>query len=163
MLLIALLLVVVPILELYVIVQVAQSIGVVETIALLVAMSVVGAWLVKAQGLAVWRRFNETMLSGQVPHREIVDGALLLLAGALLLAPGFTSDAFGLVLLFPPTRALVRGVVLSRFRAGQAITTFGAVRFPGRGGRGRAGTDVVDVDSWEDAPDGQRATGELDR
>lgn len=145
--LVVLLFLVVPLVELYVIVQVAQSIGVGQTLLALVAMSVLGAWLVKQQGIAVWRRFNDTLRRGQVPHREIVDGALVLFAGALLLTPGFVSDVLGLVLLFPPTRALVRTAVVGRVAA-VSVIDLTATRVNERRGRS-TGSDVWDAESWE--------------
>ena len=103
------LLIVVPIVELWVIVQVAGSIGVLETIALLIAVSATGAWLLKQQGMATWRRLQATLERGEVPTREVTDGALILFGGALLLTPGFVTDAIGVVLLLPPTRAAIKG------------------------------------------------------
>src|SRR5918999_6009357 len=97
-----------PIVELAVIVQVAEEIGVLETLAVLVAISIAGAWLLKQQGLATWRSLQATMARGQVPTKEATDGALILFGGALLLTPGFVTDAFGLLLLLPPTRALLK-------------------------------------------------------
>ena len=109
-----LLFVVVPIAELYVIIQVGEAIGVWWTIALLIADSVLGSVLMRAQGRAAWRRFNEAIGAGRVPAREVLDGALVIFGGALLLTPGFITDVLGLVLLVPPTRALVRGVLTRR-------------------------------------------------
>jgi UPF0716 family protein affecting phage T7 exclusion len=103
-----LLLLAIPIAELYVIVQVADAIGILETLALLILISVAGAYLLKQQGMATWARLQETLARGQVPTREVTDGALILFGGALLLTPGFLSDCVGLVLLFPPTRAIVK-------------------------------------------------------
>lgn len=99
-----------PVLELAVIVQVAQEIGVLETLVLLVAISMTGAWLLKQQGLATWRSLQAAMARGEVPTKEATDGALILFGGALLLTPGFVSDVFGIVLLLPPTRALVKSM-----------------------------------------------------
>ena len=107
-LLLVILFIVVPIAELAVIIQVGELIGVWWTIALLLADSVLGSWLMRSQGRAVWRRFNETLAAGRVPAREVVDGALVIFGGALLLTPGFITDILGLILLIPPTRALVR-------------------------------------------------------
>lgn len=149
MALIALLFIVVPLVELYVIVQVAQVTGVWETILLLLAVSIIGAWLVKRQGVAVWSRFNQTMANGQIPHIEIVDGVLILFAGALMLTPGFVTDALGVFLLVPPTRALVRGVITQRFKVGRVVT-FGAGRF--NGWRETSTSDVYDAESWEQDP-----------
>ena len=124
--LIFLLLLAMPIVELAVIVQVAEEVGVLETLALLVAISVAGAWLLKQQGLATWNSLQTTMARGQVPTKEATDGALILFGGALLLTPGFVTDVFGLVLLLPPTRALVKSSFRKLFgrwavkRAGRA-------------------------------------------
>lgn len=124
--------VVVPILELAVIIQVGQVAGVVPTIAALIGVSLVGAALVKREGLRAWRRVQETLQAGRMPAREVVDGALVLAGGALMLTPGFLTDAVGLVLVVPVTRALVNRVVRTRVR-----TTFlPGWAAPGRGGRG---------------------------
>ncbi|MGN6188698.1 MAG: FxsA family protein [Conexibacter sp.] len=106
--LLILLFIVVPLAELYVIIQVGQAIGALPTIGILLLDSILGSWLLRAQGRAVWRRFRETLAVGRPPARETVDGALVIVGGALMLAPGFITDAFGVVLLLPPTRALVR-------------------------------------------------------
>jgi UPF0716 protein FxsA len=102
------LLIVLFIAELYVMVLVAGQIGVLNTVGLLIVIAVFGIWLVKRQGLAVLRRLRTTVDTGQVPHREVVDGFLILLAGLLLIPPGFITDAAGLLLLLPPVRALIR-------------------------------------------------------
>lgn len=99
---------VVPFAEIFVLIQVGQVLGAVPTVALLLVVSVVGARLVKREGLGVWRRLNERLHNGQVPGKELVDGVLILFAGALLLTPGFLTDAVGLLLLLPPVRAAVR-------------------------------------------------------
>jgi UPF0716 protein FxsA len=106
----------VPIVELAVIIQVGQAIGVVETLLLMVVVSVVGAWLVKREGVGVWRRAQRQLDAGAMPGRELVDGGLIMGAGALLLLPGFVSDCLGILLLLPPVRALVRGLVIRRLR-----------------------------------------------
>lgn len=111
-LLLLLLFIVVPIIELAVIIQVGQAIGVLPTIALLLLDSVLGTVLMRAQGRVAWRRFNEAIASGRVPARETLDGALVILGGAFLLTPGFVTDIIGIVLLVPPTRALVRRVLV---------------------------------------------------
>ena len=99
----------VPLLELYVIIQVVgPAIGAPLTIALLAADSLAGAWLMKSQGRIVWRRFNETLRAGGIPHREILDGVLVIFGGAFLITPGFITDILGFILLIPPTRSLVR-------------------------------------------------------
>ncbi len=118
MLWIVLLLVVAPLVELYVIIQVAQVIGGWETIALLIVESAIGAWLLKRQGLATLARISEALDAGRVPGKELVDGFCILVAGSLMLAPGFLTDIIGYLLLIPPTRAVVRRVLLKRFQAG---------------------------------------------
>ena len=103
-----------PIVELAVIIQVGHAIGVLNTIALLLLVSVAGAWLVKREGLAVYRRFRRQVDSGVVPARELADGVMILFAGALLMTPGFVSDVFGLALLLPPVRAAIRSPTVAR-------------------------------------------------
>jgi UPF0716 protein FxsA len=119
-LLLVLLFIVVPIVELYVIIQIGQAIGILPTIALLILDSVLGAALMRSQGRATWRRFNLALGEGRVPGREVMDGALVIFGGALLLTPGFLSDILGLILLLPPTRAVVRTMLLRRF-AGRIV------------------------------------------
>ena len=107
---------VVPFIELYVILQVGHAIGALNTVALLILVSMVGALLVKREGISVLRRAQERMAEGAVPGRELVDGVLILLAGALLITPGFLSDVLGVLLLLPPVRAALRGLVTRRMR-----------------------------------------------
>jgi UPF0716 protein FxsA len=110
--------VVVPLAELYVILKVGDAIGTVPTLAILVADSLLGSWLLKSQGRAVWRRFNDTMRAGRMPHREIVDGVLVIFGGAFLITPGFLTDIVGLFLLLPPTRAIARRILARRMGRG---------------------------------------------
>lgn len=102
--------------ELWVLVEVAVRIGVLDTLALLILMPVLGIWLVKRAGLTVFRRVQSTLDAGGVPHREVVDGFLLLIAGVLLIIPGFITDAIGLALLVPPIRVGVRTMLLRSFK-----------------------------------------------
>lgn len=106
--LLVLLFIAVPIAELAVILQIGDAIGLWWTLALLIADSVLGSLLMRSQGRQAWRRFSEAVRAGRPPAREVIDGALVLLGGALLLTPGFISDVFGLALLLPPTRAAIR-------------------------------------------------------
>lgn len=108
MALLVVLFIVVPILELYVIIQVGQAIGVLPTLALLLAMSLLGAGLLRQQGRGAWRRFNVALAERRFPGREVADGLMITVGGALLLTPGFVTDAVGLALLTPPTRAIAR-------------------------------------------------------
>ena len=116
--------IVVPIVELYVIIQVGHVLGVVNTLALLLLISFAGAWLMKREGLNTWRRAQRQVDAGVVPGRELVDGALILLAGALLLAPGFVTDIVGLLLLLPPVRAGMRGFARRRVERRLAFRYF---------------------------------------
>lgn len=104
--------VVVPLVEIYVVVQVGEVIGALPTIALLLGVSVLGAVLVRREGVRAWLRFREAVAEHRVPGREVVDGALVLAGGALLLAPGFVTDAVGFLLVLPPTRPLFRRLLL---------------------------------------------------
>ena len=106
--LLVLLFIVLPIAELYVIIQVGQAIGVLPTLALLLLDGIVGAALARSQSRAAWQRFNLALGEGRVPARETADGAMIIFGGALLLTPGFITDVAGLLLLLPPTRALIR-------------------------------------------------------
>lgn len=111
--------IVVPLAELYVILKVADDLlGWPLTIALLAADSLLGSWLLKSQGRAVWNRFNEAVRAGRVPHSEVIDGVLVIFGGAFLITPGFITDVIGLLLLLPPTRRgfrrLARGAIERR-------------------------------------------------
>lgn len=105
-----LLLVFVPIAELYVIVQVGQEIGIFSTLVLLVGVSILGGYLLKREGTATWRRLRQQLSQGKVPTAEATDGALILLGGALLLTPGFLTDIVGLLFVLPASRAAVKGL-----------------------------------------------------
>jgi UPF0716 protein FxsA len=109
-----LLFLVVPLAELYVIIQVGQAFGALNTIALLIIISATGAWLVKREGMSVFRRFQRQIEAGAVPGKEIADGVMILFAGALLMSPGFLTDLLGIALLLPPVRAVIRGVVMKQ-------------------------------------------------
>jgi UPF0716 protein FxsA len=146
--LLVLLFIAVPIIELAVIIQVGEAIGVWWTIALLIADSLLGSLLMRSQGRAAWRRFNVALRSGRAPAREVADGVLVIFGGALLLTPGFVTDIFGLLFLLPPTRAVIRRVFLRE--AMRRITiTMAATRMPH--GRGRRDDDIdgsaADVDA----------------
>lgn len=147
--LLVLLFLVIPIAELYVIVQVAHGIGVPETILVLIAISVAGAWLTKSAGISVLKRLQRTVRAGKVPSAELVEGGLVLLAGALMITPGFLSDAFAVLLLLPPTRAVVRQAVLRRIRAGGMIDIVdGRMR-----GSDNSGERMIwDAEGWDDPP-----------
>ena len=128
-LILVLLFIVVPIAELYVIIQVGQWIGVVPTLALLLADAILGSMLLKHEGRSAWRRFNEAQAARRFPGREVADGVRIVIGGTLLLTPGFSTDVFGIFFLLPPTRAISRRI-LKRLTIGR----FAVVSVGGLGG-----------------------------
>lgn len=97
-----------PVLEIWLLIEVGGSIGLLWTLAVCVVTGVVGAWLARTQGGQVLRRVQSRIAQGEVPARDLVDGLMILVAGVMLMTPGFLSDAVGVLLLLPPVRALVR-------------------------------------------------------
>ena len=144
MLLLVLIFIVVPIAELYVIIKVGGAIGILPTLALLLADALLGSFLLRHQGRAAWVRFNRALAENRLPHKEVFDGVLIIFGGALLITPGFLTDIVGLVLLIPPTRALVRAfatrMVRGRMAVGGRVAYFGYGRPRSRRGRGFRGT-----------------------
>ncbi len=137
--LIALLILVIPIVELILIVEVATRIGVFETLFLLIGISVAGAWLLKREGRAAWARLRSALERGEVPTNEVVDGVMIVFGGALLLTPGFLTDVVGLALLLPVTRAALR-------RWGRRLATLIVVRrFGVAGATVSAGKRIYDA------------------
>ncbi len=114
----------VPIAELYLIYKVGDAIGILPTLLLLAADSVLGSLLLRTQGRSVWRRFNETMAAGRVPHKELQHGVAVIFGGAFLITPGFLTDIVGLTLLIPPSRAVVRRFLVRRL--GRRVMVGGA-------------------------------------
>ena len=161
-LLVFLLIILVPVLELIVMFKVAGAFGWLETLSVLVLISFVGAWLVRRQGLSMLMRIQRELSEGTVPTKSVVDGLLLLVAGVLLLTPGFVSDVFGILLVLPPTRIALRTALIRRYRSRIEVYRGAA----GRGGRmwNRVviNDDVIDAESFEDTPR-RDPFGELDR
>src|SRR3954453_899005 len=128
--------VVVPLVEIYVIIQVGQAIGAWWTILLLILDSIFGAWLIRHEGRRAWQALASALDSGRMPARELADGALILIGGTLMLSPGFVTDALGIVLILPFARPVARRaltrVVTRRLLAGTAQTRQ-APRPPGPG------------------------------
>ena len=112
--------VVVPIVEIWVIVQVGQAIGIVPTLVLLLADAVLGTWLFRREGRKAWEALRQAIAEHRVPAKEVADGALVVVGGAFLLSPGFVTDAIGLLCVLPPTRAVIRRA-LTRVIAGRLI------------------------------------------
>jgi UPF0716 protein FxsA len=100
--------VVVPLVEIYVLIQVGQVIGVWWTILLLIADSIYGGWLIRHEGGRAWQALTNALNSGQMPAKELADAALILVGGTLMLSPGFVTDAFGILLILPFTRPVAR-------------------------------------------------------
>lgn len=153
-----LMLLVVPILEVLVIIAVDRVIGGWPTFLLLVAESVVGAWFVRREGAKTWRALSGALGTGHMPSREISDAALVLVGGALILAPGFLTDVVGFFLILPLTRPLARRVleaVVARRLLGGVFATRGdrppfGPQLPNQGGpptsprSGAASDDVIE-------------------
>jgi UPF0716 protein FxsA len=132
--------VVVPLVEIYVIVQVGQVIGAWWTIALLVADSLLGSWLVKREGSRAWRALRAALQEGRMPARELADGMLILVGGILMLTPGFVLDVLGILCILPVTRPVGRRVltgVISRRLVGVGFPVPDMRRAPGHGSQGR--------------------------
>jgi UPF0716 protein FxsA len=171
--LIVLIFIVVPLAELYVIIQVGGVIGLIPTLVLLLADALLGSMLLRHQGRSAWIQFNRALAENRLPHKEVFDGILVILGGALLITPGFITDIFGFVLLIPPTRAIVRGITSRIVRRRMAIgaTIWGvsrAQRSPRArsvpGGPGPAGppprrSAPDDLFSWEEPPVGPSRSG----
>ncbi len=153
--------IVVPVVEIYLITQVASQLDWPITLALVIGVSVLGAWLVKREGVGVISRVRDGLATGRLPTDELADGAMIFFASALMLTPGFLTDFVGLALLIPPIRSLLRppvisffkkrihvkaqtmGVSVGRTRAG----SFGGFGPGGGNGRPGFGRDVYDVDA----------------
>ena len=140
-----LLFILLPIAELWLIIEIGGAIGVPLTLALLIVDSLVGAALARSQSRAGWERFNVALAEGRIPAKEVFDGAMIILGGALLLTPGFITDVFGLALLIPPSRALIRGFLARLLGRRGAVAfrmaEFGYARRPGSGPRPGRGYD----------------------
>jgi UPF0716 protein FxsA len=170
-LLLVVIFILVPIAELYVIIKVGEAIGLVPTVVLLLADAILGSMLLRQQGRAAWVRFNRALAENRLPHKEVFDGVLIIFGGALLITPGFLTDILGLILLIPPTRALVRAIASRTVRrrlamgGGATMWTFGRRQGPPRrerpagAGAGQAPPQAPENPfSWED-PAGPPRTG----
>jgi UPF0716 protein FxsA len=104
----------VPIIEIYLLIQVGQVIGAGWTVLLVVLTAVIGVWLLKIQGLSTLTRAQRRLQENELPAREIIEGRALVVAGAFLLTPGFFTDTIGFLLLFPPTRIWLASLAASR-------------------------------------------------
>lgn len=153
-----------PALELFLVVGSSLTIGVWHTLGIILLTGVIGSWVARSQGLATWRRIREALSRGQLPARDMVHGVLILLAGALLITPGFITDLTGFLLLMPPFRTLIARTLRRRFEKGLASGKIHVTgRFHAHVGRrpshdARSG-EVIDVeardatDRLDDGPD----------
>ena len=139
MLLLVAAMLVLPFVEIAVMVWVADAIGFLNMVGLLLVVSVAGVFVVKFQGTGAWRKIQAELQMGHVPGTALVDGGLILLAGVLLVIPGFVTDVVGLLLLLPTARHLLRGWLNRRFRIRVAVAS------DGTSGSRRRGGDVIDV------------------
>ena len=133
--------IVVPLLEIYVLIQVGHVIGVWWTILLLVADSILGGWLIRREGSRAWRALRAALDEGRMPHRELTDGVLIVLGGALMLSPGFVTDVLGIVLILPFTRPVFRRMLASY--AASRATVYAGVRTQRRPGPSAGDESVV--------------------
>jgi len=133
-----LLLILWPIAELFVAIKVAEAIGVLLTVVLLLVGWPIGMWLARTQGRAAWRRLSAAVADGRPPGREVIDGALVLAGAILLIIPGFITDGVGLLLLLAPTRAVAREALTRNFQSRLVVA---ATRFS------RTPRSAYDVDS----------------
>jgi len=161
--LLLILFILIPIAELWLIIEIGGAIGVLPTLALLIVDSLVGAALARSQSRAAWERFNLALAEGRVPGKEIFNGAMIILGGALLLTPGFITDIFGLALLIPPTRALIRGFLTRLLGRRGAVAfrmaEFGYARRPGTGPRPSRSYDYEGSASEVTEPPDELGTG----
>lgn len=126
-----------PIAEIFVAIKVADAIGVIAMLLLLIASWPLGTWALRSRGRAAWQRLAVAVSEGRPPGREVIDGALIMIGGVLLLVPGFITDILGLLVLFPLTRALARRGLHRNFQSRFVVN---AVRFTHR-------SQAYDVDS----------------
>ncbi len=134
----------VPLLEIYLLIKAGTVIGALPTVALVVFTAVLGAFLLRLQGLSTMNRMRANMMQGKLPAMEIMEGAALLVAGGLLLTPGFFTDAIGFLLLIPPLRRYWLLKIINR------VTINSVSRHEGRGAR------TFDGESWRDDDDNPR-------
>lgn len=143
--------VVLPILEMVVLIKVGSVIGALSTVGLVLLTAVIGAALLKQQGLATLTRANQRLNSGELPAREVAEGLILAVGGALLLTPGFITDTIGFLCLIPGTRhwfaaQAMKRLVIRGQGSGFYWSSGGADPFGGQGpfGRRTGGEDPIE-------------------
>jgi len=144
-----------PAVELGLLIQVDKLIGFWPTIGLILATGIAGSYLARREGLSTWKRLNQRLSEGDLPGKELTDGVIILVAGALLITPGVLTDVFGFMGLLPPTRALIRKVVMKRIttkvQTGSVQMQFGMFGGPAPGS-----------DAWPPQPGASEGDGERD-
>jgi UPF0716 protein FxsA len=140
----ALLFIGIPVLEIWLIVQLGQVIGAWWTVLLIIGAGVLGAWLIKREGARAWRALTEALQSGRVPSRELADGALILIGGTLLLTPGFLSDVVGMACVLPLTRPVPRRLLTRAISRRLLVSSAGPSWQQRTGSRGAASTSGDD-------------------
>jgi UPF0716 protein FxsA len=146
----------IPLVELWVILQVGSVIGAWWTLLILVADSIAGAYIVRREGRRAWQAFRQALAEGRWPGDEVVQGALVLVGGALLLTPGFVTDVAGLLCVLPPTRAMIAAAVRARFTPmpiPMADPRTARRREPPRGGGAPSAPETLDVEVVSIEPD----------
>ena len=128
--------VLVPIVEIYVIIQVGQVIGAWWTVLLLIADSLIGSWLVRREGSRAWEALRVALREGRMPATELADGALVLIGGTLMVTPGFVSDVVAVLLILPLTRPLFRGLLARAVASRLVVVGSPYATRPGRGPEG---------------------------
>ncbi len=129
--------------EVFVAIQVAHAIGALATVLLILLSWPIGWWALRSQGRAAWRRLGAAVSEGRSPGREVLDGVLVLIGGLLLIVPGFISDAFGVLALLPPTRALMRRALARNLQSRLVVQ---ATRFTGASRPYDVDSTATDVD-----------------
>lgn len=154
-----------PAVELALLIQVDRLIGFGPTIGLIIATGIAGSYLARREGLNTWQRLNERLQAGDLPGKELVDGVIILVAGALLVTPGVFTDVVGFIGLLPPTRALIRKALMRRFQSkmerGSMQVQFGIFggAAPGPNGDGHTSGPASPPSDRDDAPDGWQGSG----
>lgn len=142
----------IPVLELCIFLMLGSRIGISTTLAIIVITAVIGAYLTKSQGLKALRKYQTALAEGRLPHEEVLDGVMILIAGAVLLTPGFLTDAVGFCLLVPACREIIKSMTKASLKdrvtvVGRDIGAPGVDEVsPGRRARG-SGPDVINVEA----------------
>jgi len=145
-----------PVVELALLIQLGNWIGFWPTVGLIAFTGITGSYLARREGLSIWKRFNARLQSGALPSKELLDGVIILVAGALLITPGVLTDIVGFVGLIPFTRAAIRKYINRRIQRameeGSVRMTFGGFRSYGMGEFERETRPGTDPDGWEGRP-----------